>query len=564
MHITGTIADEKLVQVARMRGHADALVVDFDFFVGFEIVPDKHFLFAANQCGAHFDGREPIDIDVSDDVLGEIDGDKGNVFDAVEMLFAGSDDCFGLLVDQVVHDGKVVRGQVPDNVDVVLEKAKVYTQRIVVIQIAQFLSIHEFPDFLDGAGEEEGVVHHDLEVFLLGDFDQFLSLRDRASEGLLDEDMLTVFEGTFGQFVVGPDGSNDGDHIDIRCLQDFAFVRAKGNGGESFVQTFGTFVISVADLDNVSSFVGMEIPDNVGSPISVADHTNAKHRSLHFPRRLHHSAECGVRQASLRFRRARFGFSDLPLSGGDTDKGVHQQPVGGNNQTDPERRALPLMRTIAHENSTRSLREDLKVQPNGPASRILEIQTNHIVKARATAPFHLPQASDAGLDFEDPTAMPNVIGAIFVGEWRTRSYEGHFTHQDVPKLRKLIETGFAEELSDLRDARVGLDLENSFMVTGVPGNVAGDELIDVGFVNLGIAVRAHGAELEELEGFSALSQALLAEENGTLGVEFDGDSDRGENGGQEEESGGTAGDIHHALDAEGKPAVRLAFADFRI
>src|ERR1700722_1375908 len=39
-HVSRTIADQQLVQVARIRGHTDSLVVDPQLFVSFQIVPD--------------------------------------------------------------------------------------------------------------------------------------------------------------------------------------------------------------------------------------------------------------------------------------------------------------------------------------------------------------------------------------------------------------------------------------------------------------------------------------------------------------------------------------------
>ena len=43
----------------------------------------------------------------------------------------------GFALDQVIHDRQIVRRQVPDHVDVVLEQAEIDAHRIVVIKIAQ-------------------------------------------------------------------------------------------------------------------------------------------------------------------------------------------------------------------------------------------------------------------------------------------------------------------------------------------------------------------------------------------------------------------------------------------
>ena len=50
------------------------------------------------------------------------------------------------------------------------------------------------------------MVHHDLEILLLGQVDQFFApARDVAGERLLDKDVLAVFERGLGKFEVGPD-----------------------------------------------------------------------------------------------------------------------------------------------------------------------------------------------------------------------------------------------------------------------------------------------------------------------------------------------------------------------
>src|SRR6266852_2759653 len=55
-HVAGAIADQQLMQVAGICRHADTLVIDLDLFIGIKIVPDQHFLFSADECGAHFHG----------------------------------------------------------------------------------------------------------------------------------------------------------------------------------------------------------------------------------------------------------------------------------------------------------------------------------------------------------------------------------------------------------------------------------------------------------------------------------------------------------------------------
>jgi len=89
------IANQQLVQVARICGHADALVVDPELFVRFQIVPHEHFLFAADQRCPDFHGREPVHVYMGNDSLWEVHRDEGNVFDAIQVLLPSSHDGLG-------------------------------------------------------------------------------------------------------------------------------------------------------------------------------------------------------------------------------------------------------------------------------------------------------------------------------------------------------------------------------------------------------------------------------------------------------------------------------------
>jgi hypothetical protein len=148
---------------------------------------------------------KPVDVDVRDDLLGEIDRHEGYILMAVQVLLPGGDNRLGSRLDQVVHDGKVVRRKVPEHIDIVLEEAQIHARGIVVIELAQCFFIEQLPDLLDRAGKQEGVVHHDPEILFQGQVRSAPPLRGIAGERLLNEDVLAVFERGFCQLVVRPD-----------------------------------------------------------------------------------------------------------------------------------------------------------------------------------------------------------------------------------------------------------------------------------------------------------------------------------------------------------------------
>ncbi len=87
----------------------------------------------------------------------------------------------GSVMDDVIHDRQIVRRQIPQDVDVVLEQAEVHARRVEVVQIAERAAVDELPDLHDRTAEEKRVVDHDLEPLALGELDELLGLRGRAT-----------------------------------------------------------------------------------------------------------------------------------------------------------------------------------------------------------------------------------------------------------------------------------------------------------------------------------------------------------------------------------------------
>src|ERR1019366_1852024 len=109
-----------------------------------------------------------------------------------------------------------MRRQIPDDIAIMLEQAQVDSGRIVVVELAQNAFVEQFPDSSHYARKQERVIHHDLEVLLLGEIDEFFGLRYIASERLLDKHMLAVFESSLGEVVMRPDGSDHRNCVDVR------------------------------------------------------------------------------------------------------------------------------------------------------------------------------------------------------------------------------------------------------------------------------------------------------------------------------------------------------------
>src|SRR5580698_1520515 len=97
--------------------------------------------------------------------------------------------------------------------------------------------------------------------------------------------------------------------------------------------------------------------------------------------------------------------------------------------------------------------------------------------------------------------IPEIIVGDEVGEFlgifqhvRPWSYNAHLPHQDIYKLRDLIETGVAEERANTGDAGI------------VPRSPAG----------IGVIVDIHRPELIAPEGLAKEAYSLLSEQNGAF------------------------------------------------
>ena len=82
----------------------------------------------------------------------------------------------GFSVDQVAHDREVVRSQIPDDVYVVLEQPEIDPHRVIVEELAERAVVNQLADLANCAGKQEGMIHHDPQVLLVRQFDQFLRL----------------------------------------------------------------------------------------------------------------------------------------------------------------------------------------------------------------------------------------------------------------------------------------------------------------------------------------------------------------------------------------------------
>lgn len=84
---------------------------------------------------------------------------------------------------------------------------------------------------------------------------------------------------------------------------------------------------------------------------------------------------------------------------------------------------------------------------------IPQIQLHHLMEPDLIALRHLPQPGTLRRDGQALLVVLGVFGD-FAHQRRAGADEGHVATEDVPELRQLIQAGFAQEVTDLGDARV--------------------------------------------------------------------------------------------------------------
>src|SRR5215471_17194532 len=165
--------------------------------------------------------------------------------------------------------------EIPDHVHVVLEEPKIYPHGIVVIELSECVLLQEFTNLSDRRREQERMVHHDFQVLLLRELDQFFRLRRIAGERLLDKYVLAIFQSSLGQFVVCPNWRHNSNGIDLGRCHEFAWVRNNLYLRVVLVSSFSCRDVEVTECQNLRFRQMFEIPKNFRAPIPVPDHPKA-------------------------------------------------------------------------------------------------------------------------------------------------------------------------------------------------------------------------------------------------------------------------------------------------
>jgi hypothetical protein len=207
--------------------------------------------------------------------------------------------------EKELQDRQIVRRQIPQDVDVRLEEPQVDPHRVDVEQVAEAAGRHLPADFLDGAGEQEGVIDEDLPPQARRQREQRFAFLDRGRERLFDEHVASGLEAAPGHLEMARHGNRDGDEVRPR-IEKGAQVRGRGRRrimGRGLLQAVG---VEIAQAHQPKVVARREVPSQIGSPVPEAHDRGtqlrrfSRHRhSVAPPRRSrtsHRSRESGTQK----------------------------------------------------------------------------------------------------------------------------------------------------------------------------------------------------------------------------------------------------------------------------
>ncbi len=124
-HVAGAITHQSLVisfAIGADTIRGDAFVIDAHFLSRFDVIVKDHLAAAGDHGAANLDRGQPVKMKMRDKVAGKVQHQISDVFNSrLDVTTTDRTQAIRLSINQVIHDRKIVRRQIPKHVDVFLE-----------------------------------------------------------------------------------------------------------------------------------------------------------------------------------------------------------------------------------------------------------------------------------------------------------------------------------------------------------------------------------------------------------------------------------------------------------
>ena len=168
-----------------------------------------------------------------------------------------------------------MRGQVPDHIDVLLEKPQVDPDAAGIKNLPQFTALDDLLDLVDRPGIFEGMADHEDPLLFLGQVDQFQAAVKGMGHGLLDHHVLALGQKIPGNGEMVSHRGGDHDPVQVFLFQEFAVIHLGFDRGVKVFHPLQTGFGKVA-ADHFPHLVGLDqIADQVRPPITTTDNSNS-------------------------------------------------------------------------------------------------------------------------------------------------------------------------------------------------------------------------------------------------------------------------------------------------
>ncbi len=287
--VTQPVGDGRSLPVGRGAGlalEADAAVVDAEPLLGIQVIPDQGAPGAAHHQLADLGRTQPVDVDVGHGVVGQRERQVPDAgMTCPQGIRAVRRDLhrpqpFG---EDEVEDGQVVRGEVPENIDVRLHQPQVDPDRIDEQDSPSDPVGDQFPDLQDGGGIAVGVVRHQDEPPLLRFLDHLQSLQPAVGEGLLDQHVLPGLQRRQGDAMVRVGRRRNRNSVDVGRVQQLVNGLEDGNPALGRGELGGPRLVQVDDACQLPVGAGGEVPRQIGPPVART-YDRCPHQAAGVPR----------------------------------------------------------------------------------------------------------------------------------------------------------------------------------------------------------------------------------------------------------------------------------------